>query len=67
MGNGAVVQMDEIEQEGIVQTIKHSKLIIKRGNKTFYYRCDNAVWNYYLGRFYPKADLIMTTEILNHN
>ena len=60
MGNGAIVQLREVES-----TIKYPKLIIKKGNKTFYYRCDNVVWNYYLGRFYPKADLIMTSETIN--
>ena len=65
MGNGAIVQMREMRE--VESKIKYPKLIIKKGNKSFYYRCDSAVWNYYLGRFYPKADLIMITEKLNNN
>ena len=47
--------------------VKYSKLKIKKGNKVFHYVCQTATWNYWLNRFYPKAELIMTSETLNHN
>ena len=47
--------------------VKYPKLKIKKGNEVFHYVCQSATWNFYLNRFYPIAELIMTTEILNHN
>ena len=47
--------------------VKIPKLKIKKGNKVFHYVCTIAEWNFFLNRFYPKAELIMTTETLNHN
>ena len=45
--------------------VKHPKLKIKKGNKTFYYICNTLNWNWFLNRYYPVADLIMTSETLN--
>jgi len=47
--------------------VKYPILKIKKGNEVYHYRCNTATWNFYLERFYPKADLILITETLNHN
>ena len=66
MGNCVQVQLDEIEVNEVSKGIKYPKLIIKKGNNTFHYVCNIAEWNYYLGRYYPKAVLIMICEHLKY-
>lgn len=45
--------------------IKHKKLIVKKGNTFLHYVCTHCKWNYWLNRYYPKAELIMVVEKLN--
>ena len=70
-------EVDEVEFtefEGAHETctkvkvkVKIPKLTIEKGNKTFYFVCKSARWNFYLNRFYPFAELIMISEIINPN
>lgn len=39
--------------------IKHRSIIIRRGCVDYVYVCHVAEWNFYLDRYYPKAELYM--------
>lgn len=60
IGNMHVICREQIEQA--INSVKHSKLITKRiyDNKIHYkyYCCNIACWNWYLNRYYPKAELV---------
>ena len=47
-------------------SIKHKNLMIRKGASDLYYKCGTMTWNYWLNRYYPSADLIMTVEHLNN-
>lgn len=47
-------------------SIKHKNLRIRKGTSDFYYTCKTLKWNYWLNRFYPKAELVMEVEYLNN-
>lgn len=40
-------------------TVKHRSLLIKRGNVDYFYVCNTVEWNYWLDRYYPKAECIL--------
>jgi len=60
MGNAGVIMEREIEDAML--KVKYRKLSIIKGNKTYHYICNTAIWNYWLGRFYPNAELIQIDE-----
>jgi len=47
--------------------VKYKYLRKEFRNKIFIYTCTYCVWNYYLNRLYPKAELLMIIEKLNVN
>ena len=47
-------------------SIKHKKLRVRKGASDLYYTCKTLEWNYWLNRYYPMANLIMTIEHLNN-
>lgn len=53
---------DDKTRKTIADTIKHRKLTTKRiyDDKIHYkyYVCNIVVWNWYLNRYYPKAELV---------
>lgn len=53
------------KQRGIKLEIALSYLKIKYKNKGFVYVCTHCEWNYWLNRYYPKAELIM--EIIHYD
>lgn len=56
MGNMHII-LQELEQEAI-DKIKIRRMMIVRDNKEYHFRCDIAEWNWFLGRYYPKAELM---------
>lgn len=66
MGNCVQVQLDEIEANEVSKGIRLKKLTIITEYENViikcFYTCTHSVWNYYLGRFYPKAELVMITH-----
>lgn len=55
---------DNTCDEQMIQ-IKYKKLRITYKNITKYYVCNTMVWNWWLNRYYPKAELILEVEHLN--
>ena len=49
--------------------VKYPKLTIinKKKNIDSYYVCNTAEWNFYLDRYYPKAELVLIVEHLNNS
>ena len=45
--------------------VRFRTLKITKGNIDYYYRLDTLEWNWWLNRFYPKAELIQ--EVIHHN
>jgi hypothetical protein len=41
-----------------------TRLVLTRGNTDYYYICKIAKFNFYLGRYYPHAELIMVVRRL---
>lgn len=65
MGNGAVIQQRQID-EALIK-LKYPKLRKTFKDITYYYSCTHCEYNWFLNRYYPKAELIMTIEHLNKN
>ena len=42
--------------------VKYSRIVVVIGNKDYHYVCTHAVWNWWLDRYYPLAELTMIVE-----
>lgn len=55
--------LHELELEA-KDKIKYRRIVVIAGKMEYHYICNSVVWNYWLGRYYPKAELMFTVEHL---
>ena len=63
MGNMHVI-CTNLELESTAN-IKYRRMIVVIDNIEYHYRCTHSVWNWYLNRYYPKAELVQVVK--HHN
>jgi len=52
----------KLNEECCMVSIKYPRLKITKGNTDYHYVCNVCEWNYFLDRYYPVAELILTVE-----